>query len=393
MFTNKIINKAKLQPVKRKMLLFLFSVITLSSLPQALPIYIDGTYNDWENAQHTVEDEISGEEIDFTKFTVTNDNDFLFIKIEFSNEIDLTDNNEIYLDIDADNDETTGWPVNGIGAEMDWNFGQRYGYLNEGNSTEYIYFNDIQLRLLPTVTSNTFEIAVGRHVKPNGTDYLFTGDTIQLCFTNDVTNGDNIPNYGELFTYVFDNTYVPPAEPILLQKEDEDFIRLMNYNIRNDFENDIGGLDDPERIPGLERIFTAISPDIITMNECWNTSQTTAQNFLNSNLPTGTEIGWYTNKLDEANITASRFPIVQSWLILPYRRLTACLIDLPLHCWNRSYNQACPEDKNPSRFARYMPFVYRFDGRLSLPDRCRPSQVEHPGQKYMYPEYHPLIMF
>ena len=317
------------QPMMKELFLFIFSLITLSSQPQALPIYIDGTYNDWENAQHSIEDEISGEEIDFIKFTVTNDNDFLFIKLEFSQEIDLTEDNEVYLDIDTDNNSSTGWPVNGIGAEMDWNFGQRFGYLNEGNSTEYIYFNDIQLRLLPTITSNIFEIAVGRHVKPNGTDYLFTGDTIKLCFTNDVSNGDKIPDGGQTFTYVFDNTNVPPPEPILLQKDDDDLLRLMSYNIQNDFENDIGGLDDPERIPGLERIFTAISPDIITMNECWNTSQTTAQNFLNINLPTGTEIGWYTNKLDEANITASRFPIVQSWIVLSGRRLTACLIDLP----------------------------------------------------------------
>jgi len=65
------------------------------------------------------------------------------------------------------------------------------------------------------------------------------------------------------------------------------------------------------------------------MNECWNTTQYRAQEFLNTNLPTGTEMGWYTNKMDEANITASRYPIVASWLVLPGRRLTACLIDLP----------------------------------------------------------------
>lgn len=310
-----------------RIIFFVFLISHVHS--QSLPIYIDGTFGDWENAQQSVEDEISGEDIDFTKFTVTNDNNFLFIKIEFSQEIDLTEDNEVYLDIDADNNPETGWSINGIGAELDWNFGQRFGYLNEDNSTEYVYFNDIQLRLLPTVTSNIFEIAVGRHVKPNGTDYLFNSDTIKLCFTNDVSNGDKIPEGGQTFTYVFDNTYVPPPEPILLPREDNDFLRLMSYNIQNDFENDIGGLDDPDRIPGLERIFTAISPDIITINECWNTSQSTAQEFLNSNLPTGTEMGWYTNKMDEANITASRYPILQSWLVLPGRRLTACLIDLP----------------------------------------------------------------
>ena len=310
-------------------ILFCFILISATVRPQALPIYIDGTYPDWENAIYFQEDEQSGEEIDFMKFTVANDNDFLFIKIDFSNEIDLTDNNDIYLDIDADNNSATGWQINGIGSEMDWNFGQKYGYLNEGSSYQYIYFSDIQLRLLPTVTSSSFEIAIGRHVKPNGTDFLFTGDTIKLCFTNYVTNGDNIPNDGELFTYVFDNTNVESPEPILVEKEDDDLLRLMSYNIQNDFENNIGGLDDPERLPGLARIFTAIVPDIITINECWNTTTSTAINFLNTNLPTGNAQGWYADKLDGANITASRYPIIQSWLVHPDRRLTACLIDLP----------------------------------------------------------------
>jgi len=316
--------------VKRTIILFCFILFSVVSRPQALPIYIDGTYDDWENAIYFQEDEqLSGVEIDFLKFTVANDNDFLFIKIDFSNEIDLTDNNEVYVDIDTDNDPNTGWQINGIGSEMDWNFGQKYGYLNEGNSWEYIYFSDIQLRVLPTITSNSFEIAIGRHVQPNGFDFLFTGDTIKICFTNYVTNGDNIPNEGELFTYVFDSINVEPAEPILIQKEDDNLLRLMTYNILNDFENNIGGLDDPERLPGLARIFTAIAPDIITINECWNTTLSTALNFLNMNLPTGDAKGWYANKLDGANITASRYPIIQNWLVHPDKRITACLIDLP----------------------------------------------------------------
>jgi endonuclease/exonuclease/phosphatase family metal-dependent hydrolase len=315
--------------IKRSIAFVLFSLLALIVNSQALPIYIDGTYSDWGNAIHIQDDETEGDEIDFTKFTVTNDNDFLYLKIEFSNEIDLTDNNEIYVDIDADNNVETGWEVNGIGSEMDWNFGQKFGYLNEGGSWDYISFPDIQLRLLPTVTSSIFEIAIGRHVKPNGTDFLFTSDTIKICFINDVSNGDHIPNEGEFFTYVFDDTFVDPPAPILLQKEDEESLRLMTYNIQNDFNNNIGGLDDPERIPNLERIFTALAPDIITINECWNVTTTRARNFLNDVLPPGTSNGWYANRLDGGNITASKYPIAEAWLVHPGSRITACLIDLP----------------------------------------------------------------
>ena len=311
-------------------LLLLFLIISVKSgFSQALPIYIDGIYNDWETAIHSYEDNLDdGQEFDFAKFTVTNDNDFLFIKIEFSEEINLTDNNNIYLNIDTDNNPNTGWDVNGIGAELTWNFGQRNGYFNINGSYETIYHSDIQLRLLPTVTSNIFEIAIGRNVKPNGNDELFTGSTIKICFTDDASNGDEIPNSGEFFTYIFDATNVPAMEPILIPKENENFIRFMTYNIRADFDNNIGGLNDPNRIPKLSRIFAAISPDIITINEAWYTSTSEASDFLNTYLPLENDKEWYVNKLDGANITASRFPITTSKIVYSGNSITANLIDL-----------------------------------------------------------------
>ena len=315
--------------IKKYIIILILTFIVTEADSQSLPIFIDGTYGDWENAIYSQEDNLSdGGEIDFTKFTVSNDENFLFIKLEFSEETDLSDNNDIYLDIDADNNPNTGWEVNGIGSEMDWNFGGKKGYFNIGNSYEYIYFSDIQLRFLPTVTSNVFEIAVGRNVKPNGVDYLFTGDTIKLCFTDYTVNGDNIPDEGNFFIYVFDNTPVPLIEPILTEKEDTALLRLMAYNIQHDFDNNIGGLDDPERIPGLKRIFQAVSPDIITINECWNVEISSAQNFLNTYLPLENDFGWYVNKSDGANITASRFPIIKTRRVYSGNSITACLIDL-----------------------------------------------------------------
>ncbi len=314
--------------MKKTPIILLLNLVASLVMSQSSPIFLDGTYSDWENTTHFIEDKTDdGNEIDFVKFTVTNDSIFLYIKLEFSEEIDLTANNNIYLSIDADNNTETGYPMNGIGSEMDWNFGQKSGYFNINGNYEDISFSDIQLRLLPTVTSNIFEIAVGRNVKPNGVDSLFTNDTIKLCFT-DYSNGDNIPDEGEFFTYIFDNTSVPQMEIILLQKENPDFLRLMTYNIKADFDNNIGGLDDPERIPSLIRIFKAISPDIITLNECWDTEISVAQDFLNTNIPLENEEGWYVNKLDGANFTASRFPIIDTWNVYQSENISAMLIDL-----------------------------------------------------------------
>lgn len=144
-------------------LIFLFSIVTFNAFSQALPIFLDGTFSDWENAVFTYVDEVDdGQDVDFVKFTVANDAQFLFIKVLFTSEIDLFDYNDIVLHIDADNNPATGYSVNGIGSEMDWNFGQKYGYFSYGGSWRYIDFADIQLRALPSVTSNCFEIAIGR---------------------------------------------------------------------------------------------------------------------------------------------------------------------------------------------------------------------------------------
>ena len=308
------------------LLLFIFSA---SAFSQALPIYIDGVYDDWEAATHIQEDNLNdGQEFDFVNFTVTNDNEFLFIKIEFSEEINFSDDNNIYLYIDTDNNSNTGWETNGIGAELSWNFGQKHGYFNVNDSYETIYFSDIQMRLLPTVTSNIFEIAIGRDAKPDENHNLFTNNTIKICFSDDNSNGDNIPNSGEFFTYNFDATNVPAMEPILFQKENDDFLRLMTYNIKADFDNYIGGLNDPERIPNLSRIFSAVSPDIVTINEAWDTPVSDASNFFNTYLPLENDAQWNIQKLDGANIIASKYPILQSRIVYSGNNITAYLIDL-----------------------------------------------------------------
>ena len=369
---------SKLKLMKKLTIILFLNFIIFSAMSQATSIFLDGTYDDWENVTHSIDDNLNdGYEIDFIKFTVTNDSNFLYIKLEFSEEIDLTDDNNIYLSIDADNNTNTGYPMNGIGSEMNWNFGQKSGYYNSNGGYEVISFSDIQLRNLPTVTSNIFEIAVGRNVKPNGTDNLFSGDTIKICFSDDISNGDDIPNEGEFFTYIFDNTSLPQMEPILLEKENSDFIRLMTYNIQADFDNNIGGLDDPERIPNLIRIFTAISPDIITINECWDTDVSVAENFLNTNMPLENENGWYVNKLDGANFTASRFPIIETWNVYQSENITACLFDLSEKNLQdiliiSAHFKCCDDDPRrqlqADAFASFILDVKKPGGNITLPE-------------------------
>jgi hypothetical protein len=162
-------------------LLFFFSLLT-NLFSQSLPIFLDGRTNDWNVPVPTYIDDIGdGNIFDFRYFSVTNDEQFLFIRLNYTPESKLVEDNQLTLYIDGDNDSGTGILINGIGAELKWDFGQRGGTFYKNGSTN-ISFADIQYRSLPTVTDTTYEIAIGRNVFPNGTDLLFTSSTIKIFF-------------------------------------------------------------------------------------------------------------------------------------------------------------------------------------------------------------------
>lgn len=291
---------------------------------QVLPIVIDGKFDDWQNSKANYTDVYgSGNSINLLNFSVSNDEDYLFIRFSAENEFLLNDYNELFLAIDADNDAYTGYYMNGIGAELRWCFGEREGYFYLYKQLSSIYFSDIRFRALPTVASTEFEIAIGRDVKPDGFNPLFTNDTIRIFFRNNVSNGDIMPDEGEIFSYVFDNNPVTPYQPIDFEKDDMETVRLLSYNVLYD------GIDDSERKASFQRIISAINPDIITFNECWDTDRYETRDFLNNILPISGGGEWQTVKLVSGNITCSKFPITENVVVYSNGRIQASLIDLP----------------------------------------------------------------
>jgi endonuclease/exonuclease/phosphatase family metal-dependent hydrolase len=285
---------------------------------------MDGKFDDWENISNGYVDSIGdGTGIDFHSFYVTNDENFLYIKFKLTPEIKLqeitTENPTLY--IDGDNKSNTGLSVNGLGAELKWNFGTRNGSFIKSSTTS-IRYSKIQLRYLPTVTSTEYELAIGRNVKPDNVNSLFTSDTIKILFKNEKSNGDLMPNSGEVFYYVFDNTPVTPFEPIDITRSDSSFLRIMTYNVEFD------GLMDVSKQPMYQRIFNAIKPDVITFNEFFNTSAEQVKAVMNQIHPLPGGVSWNAVKLDAGNVTISKFPFKQHWVVASGLRITASLIDL-----------------------------------------------------------------
>ncbi len=291
---------------------------------QAIPIGLDGKFDDWsDNAASYTDTQNDGADFDLLSFKVANDSNFLFIRFAVNHEIQLNYGNNLYLEIDCDNNASTGYQINGIGAETGINLGTKTFYLNTSSGSSEITPYDIGFIALPTVTSDTFEIAIDRHATPGGND-LFTNNTIKICFYDSNSGGDYMPDYGSTFSYTFDNNPVEPYEYINFAKNNSSDIRLLTYNTLSD------GLTDNARNESFKRIITAVNPDIITFNECWNTSQYEAENILDSWIPL-TDTQWDCVKNDNGNITCSKFNITDYYDIDPtsINRVTANIIDLP----------------------------------------------------------------
>lgn len=301
-------------------MLLLFSA---GCLAQALPIVLDGQFSDWELATTHNDPANDATGLDLLQLQLANDANHLFLKITAAQEFELTDNSKLVIAIDTDNNPLTGNQENGLGVELYLFPGVREAVFYGGGFPTFPLLSESGWIHLPTVSNERFEIALRRNAMPDGTNALLPGPSIALAMWVEGTNADHLPNVGNSITYTFDSTPLPAYDPISLVRESAQQLRIMTWNT---LEN---GLDDLTRQASFRRIIGAVQPDIVTFNECWDLNAPMVATFMNSAVPLGGNSSWHTVKLDQGNITASRYPIIQSWEVRPGSRLTASLIDLP----------------------------------------------------------------
>ncbi|WP_114901332.1 endonuclease/exonuclease/phosphatase family protein [Kordia sp. SMS9] len=304
---------------------FIFLLLNLQFVcSQSAAITIDGVFEDWHSGLTTYVDtneSISG--VDLLEIQVTNDDEFLFIRIKADQEFDLTDDNtiiqEIGLFIDADNNTNTGFDIQqDYGSELGLLFTRLFAHYNVTPYSQ-VSMSDLKVRVAPTVSSDEFEIAIGRHVLPDGINALFPSSTIKILVKNDA-NFDRIPNIGNVFSYTFDETPVPAYTPIDINKDSTEHIRIVAYNTL------FNGLLEPNRLNEFERIIKSLHPDIVGFVESYNTSEAYVKGLFDTWLPLGTAHGWYVAQ-HGGEVTVSRWEITQQWDHLT--RQFPVLIDLP----------------------------------------------------------------
>ena len=289
---------------------FITLLLCITYLSAGHPIVIDGLWDDWQEVPVAITDpEGDYNYDDWAELKITNDDEFVFFKISLHSEETLLQNwNNFFLYIDADRDSLTGHPFRGLGAELAWHFGYRTGQYFDQNGITDLWQNDISLRQAPTVTSTEFEIAIAR-----GCVALTDPDSIAVIFSSYYDTGDYMPDNWGGVAYQMDTTVVGPAEPILLEKTGT---RLVSYNTL------YTGILEPDRQPYFERIFQALDPDIIALQEHseWNE----IGDIISSWFPENT---WYQGYTFRDLVVLSKYPIINQANLISSERTMCALLE------------------------------------------------------------------
>ena len=289
-------------------LIFIFDIFSQNI------IKIDGFFNDWNTSVNTyVDDSSDSQGVELLDFSVCNDDVYLYVKIRFGSEVDLTEQfynpAEVLINIDADNNVSTGYFVNNIGSEFGINFIDRFIFDDsDPNFVDTLSFYELDVIPLPTYSSDEFEIAISR---------TLLSDTICISIREKIGN-DFMPDNGSIFTYIFNNCSSPPLTSVNFSKNDPVNLRLMTYNVLSN------GLINNSRSDAHRRIFSSVNADIITYQECGNTNYNDVLSFLNTS---SVNYPYIYPDLNSGNLTISKYPSVQSWQVSD--KIDAELIDLP----------------------------------------------------------------
>ena len=277
-------------------------------------IKIDGFFDDWIGISNTyIDSEFDSQSTELLNFSVSNNHEYLFVRIKLGDQIDLTEpyfnSAELFIYIDADNDNSTGYSTNNIGSEYGINFFDKFIFDDSNTSfVDTLSLYDLDVIPLPTITSDEFEIAINR--------FLFS-DTIAISIKESLGN-DKMPDSGEVFTYAFDNSIPSAIQSTDFSKNEPTHLRLMTYNVWSN------GLINYNRVDEHRRIFESANADMITFQECGNTNYNDVLDFLDTN---SMHYPYIYPDLNSGNLTISKFPSIQSWQVA--NKIDAELIDLP----------------------------------------------------------------
>lgn len=265
---------------------------------QPAPIVVDGKGADWSSLDVRQADGGDGDgRTDIERLWMAHTDQRLFLRVTVGQPINLQEDNDLTLYLDTDNDPTTGMQALGLGAEVQWTFGQRTGRIR-GQTVGHA---DIGLTSLPTVWADTFEIALDRSAEFGGRP-LFSGDSLRIGLSS---RGDRLPDQNGGLGYVLSNPEAGADAPSIDGSGTAD-ARLLSYNVLQ------GSIFDAGVQPNYRRIFDAIDPDILALQEVSASAAETEQ-VAEGDL--GLPDAWAWAKAGNDLVLGSRYPIQNTHVI------------------------------------------------------------------------------
>jgi hypothetical protein len=281
--------------------------VAIESAAEQVPIIMDGLLDDWGGVAVAYDDPAGdggASGIDLGRLWVADDQDFLFLRFELGTEVDLSENNNLVLYLDTDANSATGLSVAGLGAELEWRYGDRAGTFYYQAQSTTVYQWDLDLRGGPTVSATEFEFGVGRHALPDDVHPLFTGSVVRIALLD--AGGDQLPDAGDTVSYTFDQGQLPPETVIPFAPDTPADLRVVTYNV----------LTDGPWVYGIEprfgRQFAAVVPDIVNLQEVYNHSAADAADLVGRWVDPEPGDVWYAAGNADCK-TVSRYPILGSW--------------------------------------------------------------------------------
>lgn len=268
-------------------------------------IFIDEKFDDWNQVAMSYTDakgDVNSSQIDIGEIKVSNDEERLFIYININKEINLQSGHHLSLAVDFDNNASTGLIINGIGAELVYDFGDRMGQLYLSGQTTFVYHNHIGLVSAPTVTSNTFELSIQRQIKISSL-VANMGNIIKVSVFDDTASGDKAPNSQGL-QYTFDGGLQSYSKKFAYKKASSELLRILSYNVLQD------NIFDSSVTPSFKRVIAALQPDIMGFCEVYDHTAADVSTFVKSAIPNVPN--WYTAEANPDIRIVSKYPITTS---------------------------------------------------------------------------------
>ncbi|MEM7261344.1 MAG: endonuclease/exonuclease/phosphatase family protein [Planctomycetota bacterium] len=266
-----------------------------------LPVVLDGETDEWSAVTATTDAAGDGASIDLLAMRLADDDLFLFIRFDVAAELLLNDGHDLTLWIDTDNNASTGTFVAGIGADLEWRFGDRQGDVTIGGSTDPVYHNDIGLRGAPAVTATSFEVAIAR------SSVLAMGSTVRVVLRDEAALGDRIPLAPGGVSYTFDVDPIAPDSELPTTRELPTDLRFVSFNVKSDAPWEGAG-------NRIGRQIAAIAADVYCFQEIYDHSASEVESYVAGWIDPPPGSSWHSASQNDCKII-SRFPITQAWAL------------------------------------------------------------------------------